>query len=168
MKENHYITLLQLRFLVGFLGEKSQHNWWSTAFFEPKSKVFLEPIFPRTLKLSQYHSVVESARRHHDEFLSTGNYHLFRLPEEIEQDLHALVQHAKMDSWVQEHLTQLESVQTALKDLAQQQNIQAEGPVLVGNIKELNSKKALGSIASAYLHGFEQNRTSIPFLSGAK
>ena len=49
-------------------------------------------MFSKTSRLAQYHGVLEAARRLHDEHLSVGSYHLFRLPEEVEQDLHALVQ----------------------------------------------------------------------------
>ena len=44
------------------------------------------------MRLAQYHGVSEAARRVHDEHLSVGSFHLFRLPEEMEQDLHALLQ----------------------------------------------------------------------------
>jgi hypothetical protein len=78
---------------VGFLGERAQFAWWPTAFYEPSSRnLFLEPVFSKTSRLAQYHGVLEAARRLHDEHLSVGSYHLFRLPEEVEQDLHAIVQ----------------------------------------------------------------------------
>jgi hypothetical protein len=78
--------------LVGFLGERAQFAWWPTAFYEASSRLFLEPVFSKTSRLAQYHGVLEAARRLHDEHLSVGSYHLFRLPEEVEQDLHAIVQ----------------------------------------------------------------------------
>ena len=42
MQNNHLITLLRLRLLAGFLGERAQHAWWPTAFYEPSSRLFLE------------------------------------------------------------------------------------------------------------------------------
>ena len=79
MKEFYLPTLLQMRMLVGFLGERAQHAWWPTAFYEPSSRHFLEPVFVKTARLAQYHGVVEAARRLHDEHLSVGSFHLFRL-----------------------------------------------------------------------------------------
>src|SRR5882672_6241718 len=90
MSQAHLPTLLQLRLHVGFLGERAQCNWWPTAFYEASSRLFLEPVFSKTSRLTQYHAVAEAARRLHDEHLNVGSYHLFRLPEEIEQDLHSL------------------------------------------------------------------------------
>ena len=40
-------------------------------------------IFPRTSHVAKYHGVAEAARLVHDESLSVGSYHLFRLPEEL-------------------------------------------------------------------------------------
>ena len=76
--------------MLAFWGERAQCNWWPTAFYEASSRLFLEPAFVKTSRLAQYHAVVEAARRLHDEHLNVGSYHLFRLPEEIEQDLHSL------------------------------------------------------------------------------
>lgn len=40
-------TLLQMRLLVGFLGERAQFGWWPTAFYEASSRLFLEPVRKR-------------------------------------------------------------------------------------------------------------------------
>ena len=69
MKESYLSTLLQLRLLIGFLGERAQFAWWPTAFYEPSSHLFLEPVFAKTSRLAQYHGVLEAARRLHDEHL---------------------------------------------------------------------------------------------------
>src|SRR5690606_20632281 len=92
MNHSSMSSLLELRMLVGFLGERAQCAWWPTAFYEASSRLFLEPVFSKTSRLAQYHGVLEAARRLHDEHLSVGSYHLFRLPEAIDQDLHAMMQ----------------------------------------------------------------------------
>src|ERR1039458_4053001 len=92
MSDSYLTTLLQMRLLIGFLGERAQFAWWPTAFYEPASRLFLEPVFSKSSQLAQYHGVLEAARRLHDEHLSVGSYHLFRMPEEVEQDLHGMVQ----------------------------------------------------------------------------
>lgn len=74
MKESYLSTLLQMRLLVGFLGERAQFGWWPTSFHEASSRLFLEPVFSKTSKLAQYHGVLEAARRIHDEHLSVGSY----------------------------------------------------------------------------------------------
>jgi hypothetical protein len=57
------MSVLRLRLLVGFLGERAQFGWWPTAFYEPSGRLFLEPIFSKTAQSAQCHGVVEAARR---------------------------------------------------------------------------------------------------------
>jgi hypothetical protein len=71
------------------------------------------------VSLAQYHGVLEAAaRRLHDEHLSVGSYHLFRLPEEVEQDLHAMVQSRVGDELASKTPQSKEAAMDALKRLA--------------------------------------------------
>jgi len=82
-------TLAQVRAVVGYLGERDQYAWWQSGFFSPTRNAFLSPIFPRTQILGQYTGVVRAAALVHDERIGVGNvYHLFRLPEDMEQGVH--------------------------------------------------------------------------------
>ncbi|MEI6263193.1 MAG: BrxE family protein, partial [Deltaproteobacteria bacterium] len=82
MKKLISSDFLFMRLLVGYLGEKDQFNWWPTTFICSFSNLFLSPVFPRTTLLSQYHGILEAARRLHDERIGVGSvFHLFRLPE---------------------------------------------------------------------------------------
>ena len=87
----YLLRMLNLRLIVGYLGERSQFGWWATAFFDASSRAFPEPVFVKTRHLAKYHGVVEAARQLHDGHLSVAAYHLFRLPEELEQDLHVFM-----------------------------------------------------------------------------
>jgi hypothetical protein len=83
----------RLRMIVGFLGEKSQRNWWPSEFFSDTAPAFLNPVFGKTATLAQYHGVKEAARRVHDDHIGVGSvFHLFRLPDSIEQCLFELLQ----------------------------------------------------------------------------
>lgn len=153
-------TLLQLRLLVGFLGERGQFAWWPTAFYEASSRLFLEPVFVKTAKLAQYHGMLEAARRVHDEHLNVGSYHLFRLPEEAEQDLHALLQTTPMDGMVQakasatDRLARLSTANAAGK----------EGPYLIGKIGDVRSAAVLESLAASYSWAFAHGAKAYPYL----
>lgn len=164
MKKSHLPTLLQLRMLVGFLGERAQCAWWPTAFYEASSRPFLEPVFSKTSLLAQYHGVLEAARRLHDEHLSVGSYHLFRLPEEVEQDLHAAVQSSIGEELASQAPRSKEAALDALKRLAVTGGTSSVGPAAVGDIKELASTDILKAIASAYLSAFTQNTKTYPYL----
>jgi hypothetical protein len=166
MKESYLPTLLQMRMLVGFLGERAQCAWWPTAFYEASSKLFLEPVFSKTSHLAQYHGVLEAARRLHDEHLSVGSYHLFRLPEEVEQDLHATVQSSVGEQLASQVPQSKEAALDALKRLSSSGNSAGVGPMAVGDIKDIDSIDTLKSIAAAYISAFTHNAKAYPYLVG--
>ena len=166
MKESYLPTLLQMRMLVGFLGERAQCAWWPTAFYEASSRLFLEPVFSKTSRLAQYHGVLEAARRLHDEHLSVGSYHLFRLPEEVEQDLHAIVQSSVGEELSSQSSQSKEAALQALKRLSAKNGTSGVGPAAVGNINDLDSTDTLKAIAAAYLSAFTQNARTYPYLVG--
>lgn len=166
MTASNLPNLLQLRQLIGFLGERTQFGWWPTAFYEASSRLFLEPVFSKTSRLAQYHGVLEAARRLHDEHLNVGCYHLFRLPEELEQDLHAFVQSGVGEELASKAPQNKDEALEALKRLAPVGANPSEGPTAVGNIKDIDSADALNAIAGTYLSAFSQNVKSYPYLVG--
>ena len=166
MKESYLSTLLKMRILVGFLGERAQYAWWPTAFYEASSRFFLEPVFSKTSHLAQYHGVLETARRLHDEHLSVGSYHLFRLPEEVEQDLYAIVQSSEGEALASRVPPSKEAALDALKRLAATSGTSSVGPTAVGSIKDIDSTDTLKAIAAAYLSAFTQNVKTYPYMVG--
>lgn len=166
MTESNLPTLLQMRLLVGLLGERAQFGWWPTAFYEASSRLFLEPVFSKTSRLAQYHGVLEAARRLHDEHLSVGSYHLFRLPEEVEQDLHALVQSSAGEELAAKVPQGKDAALEALKRLAPAGIKPSDGPTAVGSINDIDSPAALNAIAGAYYSAFSKNAKTYPYLVG--
>ncbi len=166
MKEYYLPTLLQIRMLVGFLGERAQCAWWPTAFYESSSRLFLEPVFSKTSRLAQYHGVLEAARRLHDEHLSVGSYHLFRLPEEVEQDLHAIVQSSVGEELASQIPLNKDAALDALKRLAATGSASSEGPTAVGSIKDIDSTDTPKAIAATYLSAFARDAKAYPYLVG--
>jgi len=164
MTEPYLTTLLQMRLLVGFLGERAQHAWWPTAFYESSSRLFLEPVFSKSSRLAQYHGVLEAARRLHDEHLNVGSYHLFRLPEEVEQDLHATVQNSIGEDLTSQATQNKERALETLAKWAASKSLSSLGPTAVGSIKDLDSSDTLQAIAAAYLSAFTQNAKTYPYL----
>lgn len=159
-------AILKTRLLVGYLGERAQHGWWPTAFYETSSRLFLEPVFSRTTRLAQYHAVLEAARRLHDEHLSVGSYHLFRLPEEVEQDLHNQVQLPEANEFALQVMRSKDAALTSLRDLAGAVSVKSVGPTAVGNIGDLDSPDTVQAIAAAYLSAFSQGVKAYPYLMG--
>ncbi len=166
MSEDLMTSLLRLRLVVGYLGEKSQLGWWQTDFFNQNSAASLRPLFPRTSRLAQYHGVVEAARLLHDEHLSVGSYHLFRLPEEIEQDLHALAKAEWSEGEVGSNLASASAAQEALTLAGTKKVNVAPGPSAVGNIRDLAAPETRKVVAGLYHVAFSQNIRIYPYLLG--
>jgi hypothetical protein len=156
--------ILKIRILVGYLGESAQFAWWPTSFYDASSWQFLAPVFSRTTRLSQYHGVLEAARRVHDEHLSFGTYHLFRVPEEIEQDLHNLVQRPEAEDLANPVMLGRDAALSALIDLAGTFSVNTIGPHAIGSIGELDSPTTLKTLAAAYFSAFSVGARTYPYL----
>lgn len=164
MNELVYSEIIQLRLAVGFLGERNQYGWWPTSFFAATSKQFLEPVFVRSALQAQYHGVLEAAKRVHDEHLSLGSFHLFRLPEEKEQDLFRMLEHRANGDLLARATSRVEDALAMLRDLAGGRAGEAvQGPTLVGNIDELGKREAIAVLAATYLHSFLDGSRSYPY-----
>jgi len=160
-------TVADLRMAVGYLGEKSQNNWWSSSFLAPQAKTYLSPIYPRTLGLAQYRGVTEAALLVHDEFIGIGkNYHLFRLPEAVEHATADYVQ-AQDEDHYSKMLDSQESALAVLQKLAGGSGSQAEGPVAVGQYADANLSEMLQEAAGYYLAAFQAGSKCYPFMREA-
>ena len=157
--------IINLRYLVGFLGERTQCNWWSTSFYEASSIRFLEPVFSRTAPLAKYYGALEAARRLHDENLSVGSFHLFRLPEEIEKDLHEMLQSRLFELFdpdlIVDWMIALNAVSKDSIGVADE----AVGPVLVGKVEEFRTPEILDKISQVYRMALSSNTPAFPYLA---
>lgn len=159
------MEVLALRLTIAYLGEKTQFGWWQTSFFAPASTQFLAPSFPRTTLLAQYHSVTEAARRIHDEFIGLGQvFHLFRLPQEIEHDLHQILLGTSIDTEPTEFLSNKDSAIQQLSRLADDTRSKpSEGPVAIGQVSQILEKPTLKNLAVIYLGAFNCNIKTYPY-----
>lgn len=165
MTANILPSILKTRLLVGYLGERAQFAWWPTAFYETSSSLFLEPVFSRTSLLTQYHGVLEAARRLHDEHLSVGSYHLFRLPEEVEEDLHNLARRPE-DVIRLDALRSKDAAMESLRELGDALSPKSSiGPTAVGRIEDLQSPITIQAIAAVYLSAFDRHVQAYPYLA---
>jgi len=120
------IHLLKLRIAVGLLGEVQSPAWWPSAFFSRTSPAFLKHTFGRTMALVQYHGVCEAATRVHDDHIGIGAevFHLFRLPERLERDLHELWRDVDMVRDVSEHIHDQPTAQANLRQYAHESDVE--------------------------------------------
>lgn len=160
--------LVVLRCVVGYLGEQALPVWWSSAFFSSSSNTFLNPVFPRTPNLARYTGVTQAASLVHDQQIGIGRvYHLFRLPEDLEQELSDA---ARIESLWEEMKLAVVGKDTALaylRGIAGEGAVAEGGPVRVGDLGSLQQERAWASIASAYARAFERSLPTFPYFSEA-
>jgi hypothetical protein len=156
-------NILRLRVLVGYLGERQQSNWWSSSFIDRTSDAFVAPIFGNAAANARIAGVTEAARRVHDDAIGVGRiFHLFRLPEALEQELHRTP--AALDD-----LTRVGTIGAAieeLKALSSHESLPKSGPVHVGTLEMLADAHWLPVVAGHYRAAFDTGVQSFPYFAG--
>ena len=165
MEREQIEQIALMRAAVGHLGEKTSFRWWGSSFCGLNASAFLSPIFTRTELLARYQGVIAAAAIVHDDRIGVGRvYHLFRLPEEMEQTIHRLVGEGKL-SRIEDIFNNFETAREFLSDLSSPIEKGFLGPVRVGQIHEINSNNIWKEIAAIYFDGFQNNREVFPFFS---
>lgn len=158
--------IILARAIVGYLGEKSQHNWWPSEFFSATSDSFLSPVFAKTKHLARYSGVVESGRRVHDESIGVGQrvFHLFRLPAALEQQLHESVASQDLAEAMVAATESTDAAVAMLKELAGGADQAGEGPLAISNSADFGNNDWLAAAAHCYLQAFESNKQCFPYI----
>jgi len=161
--------LALLRAAVGFLGERGQCGCWGSSFFSPESEAFLSPIFPRTRVLAQYHGVIAAAARVHDERIGVGRvYHLFRLPEDVEERIHRALHEPELSRAIEARVATREDAFAFLREKAGAQSATGLGPTHLGPAETIASAKSWRSVAALYARGFEENSEIYPYFTDSE
>lgn len=159
-------SLLELRVLVGFLGEKDQFGWWKSAFLAPVSDGFLRPVFPKTKELAKLTGVVAAAARLHDERIGRGRvFHIFRLPEEIEFRQHELMRAEGALNSIEDALGSSEAAMARLAEIAGASAEAKNGPVQLGDQSVLSSDAWISEAAAIYHSAFSKQTQAFPYWS---
>lgn len=158
--------LATLRAVVGYLGEQGQYAWWPSSFFSSASSAFLNPIFPRLPNQARLTGVARAAQLVHDERIGIGRvYHLFRLPEDVEQSLHAAAQSVRMWENISPHLQSKDVALDYLVSVAGREAGGEEGPVRVGDIKSIRDTSSWAAMAAHFAYAFANEKRIYPYLS---
>ena len=146
---------------MAFIGEKERAGWWPSSFLSRSGDAFLTPVFPKTAVLARVNGACGAAQIVHDEYIGTGNvYHLFRLPENLEQ---AISEALISDATVLDLIASEETARAGLEALAAGGNTNGAGPLLLGSVINEN---IIGRMADAYLHGFQAEEQVFPYYRG--
>ena len=158
---------VELRALVGSLGEKWQANWSGSDFFSLTAGAFLSPIFTRSVFLAQYNGVTAAAAKVHDEVIGVGRtIHLFRLPIELEQSCQEVANDKAFVARVQAHLGDRQQALNRLAELATPAQTASPGPSLLGLVGD-DITADLARAAGVYVAAFQQQVQSFPYLKEA-
>lgn len=171
MKKNEILNIAKLRFAVGFLGEAHQKKWWVRSnFFSSHSMSFLNPVFTKTSFLAQYYGVKEAATRVHDDHIGIGKgvYHLFRLPEMIEIDLHEFIAKQTEGDNFELITSNHEAAEALLSESAKHFELSDTGPVWMGDASLMSNPSSWQKVAHLYLSAFYEDKRIYPYFSGMK
>lgn len=161
--------IVELRLLVGYLGENPQLNWWASNFMGATSEAFLAPIFPRTTMLARYHGVCEAAMLVHDAHIGVGaNFHVYRLPDSLERAAAKVVSSNDTKSLMSSVLNSRETALLRLGELSTAKVNKTEGPVVVGNYSAAGLKEAMLQSASHYSRAFNEGYNCFPYMREAQ
>jgi hypothetical protein len=160
-------NLAKLRILVGYLGEADQFSWWPSSFLSSVSQTFLMPVFPKTWRLAQYHSVTEAATRVHDDQIGIGQgvFHLFRLPEHIEKELFSSAMIELLAKEIDILTASKDVALEALKKLVNSKLDKKVGPVRLNYPNSLSSDSIWQTVACYYWLAFGSGDTVFPYFS---
>ncbi|MEW8417173.1 MAG: BrxE family protein [Candidatus Thiodiazotropha endolucinida] len=165
MKTDLTRLIIELRLLVGFLGEKMQNNWWASNFISPSSEAFLSPVYSRTTLLAQYHGVCEAALLVHDDHIGIGtNYHLYRLPDSIEHSASKVLEDGSISDQLKINLSSTESALSRLSDFCSTADKKEEGPLVVGNFSDDELESLLKDSAGHYKKAFTEDYKCFPYM----
>lgn len=159
-------TLSVLRAAVGCLGEKHQRGWWQTSFFLASSQVFLTPVFTRTTLLAQCTGVSQAAALVHDERIGVGRvYHLFRLPEDIEQDMTSAWKSQEVTEQIHDFVQTPEKAMAYLRSQASGSMTADLGPIFIGRLEQIQEAHIWRTVAGIYAAAFEQGDQRFPYFA---
>jgi hypothetical protein len=159
-------TLATLRAVVGYLGEKDQASWWPSTFFAAGSGAFLAPVFTRTQTLAQCTAVTRAAALVHDERIGVGHvYHLFRLPEDVEQRIHAALHEPELTTAIGEAVASRDSALDFLRGQAGSTESRSVGPTRVGDLQDLRRTDRWRAVAAEYLRGVGAGAEIYPYFA---
>ncbi len=167
MTSNDLINLIQLRVAVGYLGEREQNSWWQSAFFSTSSTPFLTPVFGKTSLYAQYYGVREAATLIHDEHIGTGAevFHLFRLPENIEQEMHVKLSDSDLESDIHSIIASQESAIAFINEFKSSSDTKAIGPVRLGTADDILKPGLWEKAAGYYVYAIQNSEKTFPYVA---
>lgn len=161
---------LRLRALVLALGESVRPAWWNTEFMNETGLRFLERLYPRSFFRAAVHAAGKAACEVHDRALGrVAVYHLFRLPETLEAEIHAIPPSFDKDFAVHFRLClgqtdKLMETLALLCDGEERKGV-APGPRRIGTEADLATVHVFRRTAFVYHRAFSRGKPGFPYFA---
>ncbi|QVL35510.1 BrxE family protein [Aminirod propionatiphilus] len=163
------LLVFRLRALVLALGESTAPAWWKTEFMNETGLRFLERLYPRTSFLAAVHAAGKAASDTHDRAVGrVGVYHLFRLPESLETELHRMPPDPADDFFptLRNALGRPGELMQLLAPMCGGEGADASpGAKKIGTDKDLMTTAGLRRTAAVYHAAFVRNKPGFPYFT---
>lgn len=156
MTEKNILDIIKLRFAVYSAGV-IMHKWESLE--DNGAKEMMEYIFPKSGGLAYYNLVIELMKKKHSEFIPSGEYSLFNLPVQFEEEIFSYLKTSSEEglfSTPEDPMSYLENLSTIICT-------PSIDPILIGAIKDSGIESILKISAFHYLGIFKENTNSYPY-----
>ena len=161
------LLILRLRAVVLALGESTAPAWWKTEFMNETGLRFLERIYPRTSFQAAVHAAGKAASDAHDRAVGRiGVYHLFRLPESLETELHRMPPDPADDfhPTLRNALGQPEELMKLLAPMCRGERADAApGAKKIGTHRDIMTAAGIRKTAAVYHTAFGRNEPGFPY-----
>lgn len=151
-----------LRLQVAYAGEASKPGWWPTACLTAGAALDFKALFADAAPAVAWQLSSQAACQAHDKWLSGMDYHLFRLPEGLEEAIyHTGLQLSSTQA--QALLAQKEALLAA----PEAQGNPATGPHRLGSSADLLTGNALPALRACYAAAFAEGTQVFPYFTAA-
>jgi hypothetical protein len=161
-------ALIQMRFVVGMLGQRTAHGWWDCDFLSSDGQEMLVHNFPRAPLVAGFTATARAAKLVHDNRIGrTGVQHLFRVEPDLETVLARRM--ASEGTRVFESVPRDEAgLLATLAQLAVEEIDSPPGPIQVGRTGALTSRAGIQQMAAHYEAAFRSRTQIFPYFAATR
>lgn len=153
---------LLLRLQVAYQGEQAPSPWWSTSCLSDDAELDFRALFGDAAPMVAWQISMQSACDEHDKRISGMDYHLFRLPEGLEEAIYHLGLRLPVNiaqAWLDR--------KSELASFGGSSPLSVNGPQQVGDSTSLLDGTALTTLRNIYAQAFETNTQAYPYFVDA-
>lgn len=151
-----------LRLQVAYAGEASEPSWWPTTCLTAEAALDFKALFSEAAPAVAWQLSSHAACQAHDKWLSGMDYHLFRLPEGLEEAIY--------HTGLQLSSTRAQALlaqKSALLPATEVSGTTATGPHRLGSSADLLSGNVLPLLRACYAAAFAAGNQTFPYFTAA-